>query len=161
MRVDAVHFRRGEQRGDRRPGPPTTIGAGEQCILARNGLRSDRAFDDVGVDLDTAIGKEALERSAAAQGVADGLGQLGFARQAWQFLFEHGEQLGHDGVGAFCPDAGAQFGSMAADILLDRPEGRHGPEHGSGEGRAIGRMPVEELAARVGPAASQADVRCP
>lgn len=77
--IDAIHRRGGRQGGYGGPGPTTAIGADERRVLARNCLRPDCTFDDIGVDLDTAIGKEALESGTAGQGLADDLSQLGFA----------------------------------------------------------------------------------
>ena len=53
------------------------VGAGEERVLAVQGDRADRSFDDVAVDLDAAIVEEAGQPFPARQGVADRLGELG------------------------------------------------------------------------------------
>src|SRR5438128_7247521 len=50
-----------DQRSDHSPVLGTSVGTREQSILAIEGDRSDRALNDVGVDLDTAVVDEAAE----------------------------------------------------------------------------------------------------
>ena len=105
--------------------PPPSLPA-NKAVLSRDCLRPDGALDDVGVDLDAAIGEEALERGAAAQGVADRLGQLGFARQPAAVPFPTGRTARRRSA----PDLllarlHPGCGILAADGLLDRPERRH------------------------------------
>lgn len=63
--IDIVHLGGLQQGGDGRPCAAATVAAGEQGILSRNGLWPDGAFDDVGVDLDTAVDEEVLQGYAA------------------------------------------------------------------------------------------------
>jgi hypothetical protein len=74
--VDAVELRGFYERGDCRPMLATAVGTGEEGILPIESDRSDRAFDDVGVDLDAAVVKEAAEPGPARERVADRFGQL-------------------------------------------------------------------------------------
>ena len=46
----------------------------------------------------------------------------------------------------------AHSSAMASDIVLDGPERRYGLDHGTGKGRAIAGMHIEELAPGVWPA---------
>jgi hypothetical protein len=84
MRIDVIHLRGLQQRGDGCPGPATAVAASEQSIFSREGLRPDRPLDGIGVDLDAAVAQEALEGGASGCGIADRLGEFGFARQAGQ-----------------------------------------------------------------------------
>lgn len=60
------------------PGP--AVRTREEMILRPERDRAHGAFDGVGVDVDTAIVDEADERLPSRQGVADGDGERGFAR---------------------------------------------------------------------------------
>lgn len=57
VRLDANELAGFDQRGDDGPVFAATVRAGEQGVLAVQRDRSDGAFDDVGVDLDSAVGK--------------------------------------------------------------------------------------------------------
>ncbi len=87
MRVDDVELRCCQQCRDGSLGSAASVGASEKRILSGDGMRSDGSFDDVGVDLDTTIGEEALQRRSPADDIADCLGELRLARQARQFAF--------------------------------------------------------------------------
>jgi len=66
-----------------------------------SGLGPDCSLDDVGVELDAAIGQEALEDGATRDRVADRLGELRFAGDPRQGLLPEGEELG-DNRGGVC-----------------------------------------------------------
>jgi hypothetical protein len=63
--IDAVELARLDQRSDHGPMLGTAIGAREQCVLAIKCDRTDRALDNIGVDLDAAVVDEAGEPSPA------------------------------------------------------------------------------------------------
>lgn len=106
--TDLVHSGRRQQGRDVRPCSAATIAAGEQVVLARNRLRSDRALDGIGIDFDPAVGEEALECAAPRDGIADRFGKLRFARQFQQFLPHSAKSAAT--MGATCP--GAQSPSL-------------------------------------------------
>jgi len=66
------------------------VGTGEECILAIDGNGSDRPFDDVGIDLDTAVVEEAGEPFPLREGVADRLGKLCLLLISPSFSRSHG-----------------------------------------------------------------------
>ena len=103
MRIDVVEFGGGEQRGEDGPGPAAAIRSREERVLARDGLRSDRALNGIVVDVESAVLKEAFERGAAPYTVADRLGQFGFARDALEFGLSTLEQFGHNRSGCRTP----------------------------------------------------------
>lgn len=79
MRIDVIHLCGLQQRGDGGPGPAAAMAAREQRIFSRDGLRADCPLDGIGVDLDAAAAQEALESGAPGRGIADRLGEFGFA----------------------------------------------------------------------------------
>ena len=84
-------------------------------------MRADCPLDGVGVDLDAAVVQEALEGDAPGCGIADGLGELGFAGQAGQLLLPQIEQRRDDGGGLFLACFHPRCGILAADVGLDLP----------------------------------------
>jgi hypothetical protein len=82
VRIDVIHLSRLQQRGDGRPGPAAAVAAGEERVFSCDGLGPDRPLDGVGVDLDAAVTQESLKSAAPGCGIADRLGEFGFAGQA-------------------------------------------------------------------------------
>ena len=58
VRFDADELAGLDQRGDDGPMLAAAVGAGEECVFAVQRDRPDRAFDDIGVDIDTAVVEE-------------------------------------------------------------------------------------------------------
>ncbi|MDR6901486.1 hypothetical protein J2W52_003110 [Rhizobium miluonense] len=85
--IGVVHFGRLKQRRDRRPGPATAVASGEETIFSRNCLGSDRSFNDVGVELDPAIGQETLEDVATRDGISKRFGKFRLSRNSRQGRF--------------------------------------------------------------------------
>ena len=54
------------------------VGAREECVFSVQGDRPDRAFDDVGVDLDAAIVEESGQALATRERIADRFGEFVF-----------------------------------------------------------------------------------
>ncbi|RJE82399.1 hypothetical protein D3P04_19915 [Paracoccus onubensis] len=121
-RIDVVHLAGLQEGGDGGPCAATAVRASEEAVLASDGLGPDGPLDDVGVEFNQAVGQEALEDVAPGDGIADGLGQLRFARDAGQCLLPEGEQLGDDGHGDGLPRGGAGLGALAADVGLELPQ---------------------------------------
>ncbi len=59
--IDRIHFCRLQKCRDCRPCLAAAVAAGEETIFSCDRLRSDRSLDDVGVELDTAVGQKAFE----------------------------------------------------------------------------------------------------
>lgn len=79
IRVDVVHLRGFDQRGDGRPVIGAAVGAGEERVLAIEGDRVDRALDGVGVDLDAAVVENEVQPFPTRQSAPDRLGELALA----------------------------------------------------------------------------------
>ena len=69
--LDADQLAGLDERGDHGPVLGTTVGAGEQCILASEGKGPDAALDNVVVDLNAAVVEEQAQSLPARQRVAD------------------------------------------------------------------------------------------
>lgn len=156
LRIDAIELGGGQKGSDGGPGSATPIGAGEERILAGDGLGPDGALDGVGVDLDAAIAEEALKRLAAAGRVADGLGQSGFSRDAGEFGLPELEEVGDDRRGLRLPDGPTLLGALPTDAGLDLPESGHPLDSAGRRVREPGSVQLEELAPHMGPAGRQA-----
>jgi hypothetical protein len=52
------------------------VGTGKERILSIEGNRADRAFDDIGVDLDATVVDEADQALPVRQRIADRFGEL-------------------------------------------------------------------------------------
>src|SRR5438876_8432400 len=88
LRIDAVQFAGFDERSNAGPVLRALIVTGEECILAIKHHRANASFDDVGVELDAAVIKEAGEPVPMVQTVTDGFGDQGLARDARELLFE-------------------------------------------------------------------------
>ena len=73
MGIDAVHFAGFDQRGDHGPVFGPRIVACEEGVFAVQGDGADGAFDDVVVNLDTAIGEEAAKAVAIFSDIGERL----------------------------------------------------------------------------------------
>ena len=71
VRFDAREFAGLDQRGDDGPMLAAAVRASEECVFSVQSDRPDRAFDDVGVDLDTAVVEEAGQALPARERIAD------------------------------------------------------------------------------------------
>src|SRR5437588_9550657 len=70
------------------PSLSATVRAGEQMVLAPKRDGSDRAFDRIVVELDTAIVQEAAQRWPAREGILDRSGEAAAARNATKLRLE-------------------------------------------------------------------------
>jgi hypothetical protein len=76
MRIDVIHLRGLQQRGDGCPGPATAVAANEERIFSCDGLRPDGPLEGAGVHLDAAVTQETLEGDTSGCGI-------GSPRRAW------------------------------------------------------------------------------
>ena len=76
------------------------VGAGEERILAVERDRTDRAFDDVGVDLDAAVVEEAGQAVPARERIADRLGELGLLADQAELGAQPGLECIEDAAGS-------------------------------------------------------------
>lgn len=126
MWIDAVEFGCGQYGGYVGPCSASPIGTREKCILTCDRMESDGPLDDVGVDFDPTVGKEAFQDRSTAKCITDRFGQPGFTRQARQLAIEGCEELAHDCAGSLLTYPAAMVGIVAADFVLDLPERRRG-----------------------------------
>ena len=75
-----------DQRGDHRPILAATDRSGKKRILAVQGQSLDRAFDNVGVDLDPAVVEEQAQATPARQSVANRMGEFALAADEAELL---------------------------------------------------------------------------
>jgi hypothetical protein len=90
LRIDAVELAGLNQRSDAGPVFRGLVMACEERVLTVENDRTDAALDDIRVQFDATIVKEADEPVPMVQAVAELLGDLGLAREAGQLLLEPG-----------------------------------------------------------------------
>src|SRR6185436_17983229 len=88
LRIDAVHFASFDERGNDRPMLAATVGASEEMVLAAERDRTDRTLDDIGVDVDAAVIKEAGKTIPARERVADRRGDGRLAGDGGELGFQ-------------------------------------------------------------------------
>src|SRR4051812_48403643 len=76
LRLDADQLAGLDEGGKDGPVLGAAVGTGEEGVLAGERERADRTLDDVGVDLDPAVVKEAAQPCPAGERVADRVGEL-------------------------------------------------------------------------------------
>jgi hypothetical protein len=96
--------------------------AGEQMVLAPQRDGSDRAFDGIVVELDTAVVQEMTEGRPAGKGVTDRVGQTPAARNATELRLEPRLHCLDERPRFGITPAAAVFGGAPADRLFDRIE---------------------------------------
>ncbi len=129
--------------------PPSLPAKSEFFLVMAWGLIARSTLDDVGVELDAAVGQEALEDGATRDGVADRLGELRFAGDPRQGLLPEGEELGDDRGGGLLTHRDTCVRALAAHGLLDLPELRHPLDRLRCDLRAFRDMQLIELAPTV------------
>src|SRR6266436_7574419 len=121
-RLDVVELCRGDEGTNGGPSLSATIGAGEQMVLAPKRDGSDRAFDGIVVELDTAVVQEMTEGRPAGKGVTDRVGQTPAARNATELRLEPRLHCLDERLRFGITPAAAVFGGAPADRLFDRIE---------------------------------------
>ncbi len=145
LRIDGIHLCCLQERRDRRPGPAAAVAASEEAIFPGDGLGSDSSLDNVGVELDAAVGQEALEYVATRYGIPESFGEFGFTRHPRQGRLPECEQVTDDRRRTFLTRCDTSFGTLAADGVLDFPEPRHTLDRLRGHLRALRRVQFVEL----------------
>src|SRR5260221_4325398 len=80
--LHVVELCRGDEGANDSPSLSATIGAGEQMVLAPKRDGSDRTFDGIVVELDTAVIQELTKGRPAGKGVPDRVGEAAAVRNA-------------------------------------------------------------------------------
>ena len=157
LRIDAGELASLDQRSDAGPVLRALIMARKQRILAIENDRANAAFDDVGVELDSAVIEEPRKPIPVVQGVADVLGDGRLGRDARELLLEPGFERDHQGLASFLAHGAALLGAAAADRLLDRIERSNAHERFAGDRSRTALGDVEEAAPQMGPAEGKRD----
>ncbi len=105
-----VHFGGLQKGGDRRPSVAAAFTSGKQTVFARDGLRADCPFNDVGVDLDTAVFEKEFQRVPAGHRIADRFGCLGLAGDLCQFPLPDVKKMGDNGCGPLLSEGRTDVG---------------------------------------------------
>src|SRR5690242_2061720 len=136
----------------------TAVGSGKQCVFATELDASDRSFDRVVVEFDSAVIDEARQALPARERVTDGVGELNLlADQS-----ELGAQPRLEGISqrpaSLLPHEAALLRTAAADFLLDRIECGNVPERLTRDRRGAGGREFVEVAPHVHPAECELDL---
>ena len=123
VRIDVVEPAAADEGGEDGPVLPAAIGAGEERVLATQGDRTDGALDRVGVGLEMTVLEEEDKAAPELQGVADRLGEPGFAGQTRELRLEPWAQLLEDWPGPLLPTGAAAVGRQPAEFGLDGVDG--------------------------------------
>jgi len=150
--VDSFQLRRFDEGADCGGAHAPGIGAGEEVVLAAEGQGADGAFGGVVVDGKTAVIEEAGEFGPARERVADGLGEVGFAREFVAARDKPRPEGGKDRRRSRLPFGAALVRRAAADFLFDGVEFADARERLLGDLRFPRDADVEELPSRVRPA---------
>lgn len=156
VRVDAVELGGFYERSDGRPVLATTVGTGEERILSIEGDWSDRAFDDVGVDLDAAIIEESTKSSPARQWVADCFGELALLADQGELLAQPWLEGIDDGAASLLARGAPFFGRASPYLALDLVELGDALERLRGNWRRPGLRQFVEASTHMRPAEGQA-----
>jgi hypothetical protein len=88
--LDVVELCCGDEGTDGRPARGTSVGSGEQVVLAAQRDGAHGSFDGVGVEFDAAVIEEAAKGIPAGQGVADGISQAAARRDLGELRLKPG-----------------------------------------------------------------------
>src|SRR6266566_6637905 len=86
--LDVIELCRCNEGADGGPSLSPAVGAGEQMILAPQRHGSDRTFDRIVVELDTAVVQEMTEGRPAGKRVTDRVGKATAARNTTKLRLE-------------------------------------------------------------------------
>lgn len=95
------------------------VRAGEQSVLAVQRHWADGAFDDVEIDLDTAIDNEARQPFLARQCIPDGFRELGLLADEAELGTKPGFELIDDRLALLVADRATLVGGTTADLGFD------------------------------------------
>src|ERR1700722_14293354 len=148
---DATQLTGLDQRSDDGPVLAAAIGAGEECVLAVERNRSARSCDDVAVDFDATIVKEAGQSFPARQGVADRLGKLGLLADQAELGAKPGFELIENGLAVLLPMRTSLIGAAGPGLGLDGVEFNDAFERRAGDRRGTVDRELIEAAADMSP----------
>src|SRR6476620_9306293 len=157
LRVDAVQFAGFDERGDAGPVLGALIVTGEERIFAIEDNGTDSSLDGIGIELDATVVEEAGEPVPMMQGVADGIGDDGLARDPRELELEPRPQPDDKWSAAFLAHDAARIGGTAVDRLLDRIECGAAFERLAGDRRVAVFGDIEELTPQMRPAEGERD----
>ena len=152
VRFDAREFAGLDQRGDDGPMLAAAVRASEECVFSVQSDRPDRAFDDVGVDLDTAVVEEAGQALPARERIADCFSEFCLLTDQSELGAQPGFKFIDDRPAPPQPGVAPFLGAAAADIALDGIESGDAFERLAGDRRRAGRGEFVEASAYMAPA---------
>jgi hypothetical protein len=98
------------------------VRASEQGVLAVERDWADSALDDVGIDLDAAVGNEARQPVPTRQRISDGLREFGLLANQTELGAQPGFELVGDRPALLLADGATLVGGAAADLGFDDVE---------------------------------------
>lgn len=116
----------------------------------------DRAFDDVGVDLDAAVVEEATKSGPARERVADRFGELALLTDQGELLAQPWLEGIDDGAASLLAGGAPLFGRASPYLVLDLVELGDALERLRGDRRGPGLRQFVEASADMRPAERQA-----
>ena len=148
---DATQLTGLDQRSDDGPVLAAAVGAGEQRVLAVERNRSDRSFDDIAVDFDAPVVKEAGQSFPARQGVTDRLGKLALLADQAELGPKPGLELIENGLAVLLPMRASLIGAAGPGLGLDGVEFSDAFERLAGDRRGTGGGELIEAPADMSP----------
>src|SRR5437660_5431430 len=131
-----------------------TVGAGEEMILAPERDRTDRALDDIGVDLDAAVVEEASKTVPARERVADCPGDGRLAGDGGKLGLEPQTQVIDERLGSALPRLVTLIGGKTANVGFDGIEPGDADKSLGGDRRRRLHLDLIELPTHMAPAES-------
>ena len=119
MRLDADELAGLDQRGDDGPMLAAAVGAREECVFAVQRDRPDRAFDDVGVDIDTTVVEEAGQAFPPRERIADRFSELCLLTDQSELGAQPEFKFINDRPAPLQPGVASFLCAAATDIALD------------------------------------------
>src|SRR6266550_1003177 len=138
LRVDTSELAGLDQRSNDGPMFAAAVGTSEEGVFSVQRDRANGAFDDIGVDLDSAIVNEAREPLPARERIADRLGKLCLLADEVELATQPGFELVEDGFALLLPNGTAFGGIAAADLLFDGIEISDARQQLAGDGCRTG-----------------------
>lgn len=120
--LDAVEFAGFDQGSDDGPMLGAAVRSCEECILAVERDRADRAFDGVAVDLDAAIVEEARQAIPARERVAYRLGKFCLLADQAKLLAQPCFEIGDDRAALFLARGAALLSRSSTDVVFNTIE---------------------------------------
>src|ERR1700680_2439908 len=134
------------------------VGAREECVFSVQSDRPDCAFDDVGVDLDTAVVEEAGQTLPTRERIADRFSEFCLLTDQSELGAQPGFKFIDNRPAPPQPGVAPFLGAAATERALEGIELGDAFERLAGDRRRTGRGEFVEASAHMGPAECQSRV---